>query len=1020
MNVSMEDTSCFLKSTVLFLTLQMGIVAGGEPTIDFRRQIQPILSEHCNLCHGEDPGTRQGGLRLDVDADAYKGGESGSPAIQPGHSAKSLLIERILSSDKDSVMPPPNANKPLNEEQKKLFRQWIDEGAKYESHWAFTPPVQKPLPVETKNPIDAFVKNRLQQAGFSLTTRATPATLARRIQLDTIGVVPSPAETTSFEKTPIETRIDELLASERFGEKWARHWLDVARYSDTNGYEKDMRRDQWAWRDWVIGAMNRDMPYDQFVIEQIAGDLLPNATQDQMIATGFLRNSMINEEGAIVPEQFRMAEMFDRMDCIGKGVLGLTTQCVQCHTHKFDPITHDEYYGMFAYLNNCYEAQSPVYAPEQLKAVQAIRESIIVLENQLKKDNPAWESEVKAFETDILSKQADWKTVAFDDLNSVSGLNHPATQTDGSILMTGHSSSDVYMIGSPELAGVTGFRIEVLNHGDLPLRGPGRNANGGWQIHTIEIKVQKPDTKEWVKLKIVSSTADFSTAESKSGDGKLTYGPVANLFDDKPETFWTSDRGKGRRNQPSVAVAVFEQPLDLPPGTRFKVEMHMADNVGCCRMSLTKTPQPFAPACDHAGVLAMRKVESDRNQADRDAVFACWRKSKPEHQSINAQIDARFDQMPDHQTTVLHLAERENSAARPTRLLDRGEWDKPKHDVLPHVPRALNPMPDQPDGAASGTPARLAFARWLVDRRSPLAARVAVNRIWQAIFGDGLVETSEDFGTRTATPEYADLLDYLAVDFMEHGWSQKHLIKIILMSETYQQSSVFRKELMELDPKNRLLGRGPRFRVEAEVVRDVALAASGLLSNKLGGPSVIPPVPQNLLNYNYVVPTYWTAATGPDRYRRAVYVFRKRSMPDPVMASFDSPNGDFSCARRVRSNTPLAALTGLNETIFVEAAQAMALRVLREGGTDDTMRTEYAYVLCTSRKPSAGESLAIQELLSEQRKRIAEGWLNPREIATSDPAKLPQLPDGVTPQDAAAWTIVSRVLLNCDETLSKN
>lgn len=1019
MNVSMEDTSCLLKSTVLFLTLQMGIVAGAEPTIDFRRQIQPILSEHCNLCHGEDATTRQGGLRLDVDTDAYQGGESGSPAIQPGNSAKSLLIERILSSDKDSVMPPPNANKPLNDEQKKLLRQWIDEGAKYESHWAFTPPTKKTLPVETKNPIDAFVKNRLQQSGFALATPAAPATLARRIQLDTVGIVPSPTETTTFEKTPIEARIDELLASERFGEKWARHWLDVARYSDTNGYEKDMRRDQWAWRDWVIGAMNRDMPYDQFVIEQVAGDLLPNATQEQMIATGFLRNSMINEEGAIVPEQFRMAEMFDRMDCIGKGVLGLTTQCVQCHTHKFDPITHDEYYGMFAYLNNCYEAQSPVYAPEQLHAVQAIRESIVALENQLKKDNPAWESEVKAFETDILSKQADWKTIPFDDLNSVSGLNHPATQTDGSILMTGHSSSDVYMIGSPELAGVTGFRLEVLNHGDLPLRGPGRNANGGWQIHTIEFKVQKPDTKEWVKLKIASSTADFSTAESKSGDGKLTYGPVANLFDDKPDTFWTSDRGKGRRNQPSVAVAVFEQPLDLPPGTRFKVEMHMADNVGCCRMSLTKTPQPVAPTCDHAGVLVMLKSESDRTPADRDAVFACWRKSKPELQSINAQIDAKFDQMPDHQTTVLHLAEREKSAARPTRLLDRGEWDKPKHDVLPHVPKALNPMPNQ-DGAASGTPARLAFARWLVDRRSPLAARVAVNRIWQAIFGDGLVETSEDFGTRTAIPEYVDLLDYLAVDFMEHGWSQKHLIKTILMSETYQQSSVFRKELMELDPKNRLLGRGPRFRVEAEVVRDVALAASGLLSNKLGGPSVIPPVPQNLLNYNYVVPTYWTAATGPDRYRRAVYVFRKRSMPDPVMASFDSPNGDFSCARRVRSNTPLAALTGLNETIFVEAAQAMALRVLREGGTDDTMRTEYAFLLCTSRKPSAGELMAIQELLNEQRKRIAEGWLNPREIATSDPAKLPQLPDGVTPQDAAAWTIVSRVLLNCDETLSKN
>ncbi len=1016
MNVPSQFPFSLVQSSVLAIVCLGGsALVAAEPAIDFRRQIQPILSEHCNLCHGADESARQSGLRLDVGADAYKGGESGKPAIMPGDSAKSLLIQRIASRDSDTVMPPPHANKPISEDQLKLLRQWIDEGAKYESHWAFSPPVKKPLPIENKNPIDAFVMERLKKAGFSLAERAPPHVLARRLQLDSIGIPPSPTETAAFYSMPMETRIDELLASERYGEKWARHWLDVARYSDTNGYEKDMRRDQWSWRDWVIDAMNRDMPYDQFVIEQIAGDLLPNATQDQIVATGFLRNSMVNEEGAIVPEQFRMVEMFDRIDCVGKAVLGLTAQCAQCHSHKFDPISHDEYYGMFAFLNNCYEAQSPVYNAEQQKTLQSVRESITDLERQIKRDNPGWESEQRDFASAIMRDQPDWKTIAFDDLNSVSGLNHPATQTDGSILMTGHTSSEVYMIGSPELAGVTGFRLEVLNHGDLPFRGPGRNPNGGWQIHTIDLKVQKPDSKEWVKLKIANTTADYSSPESKNGDGKISYGPVSYLFDDKADTFWKSDRGKGRRNQPSVAVAAFDQSLDLPEGTRFKVELHMADNVGCCRMSLTKSAKPVAPNCDQGGVLAMLKSDVERTPSDRDAIFAAWRKSKTELQSINTEIEAKYEQWPDHKTTVLHLAERESKAARPTRLLDRGEWDRPKHDVVPHVPKVLNPMPIAPD-----EPARLAFARWLVDRRSPLAARVAVNRVWQAIFGDGLVETSEDFGTRTAIPEHADLLDYLAVDLMEHGWSHKHLIKTILMSETYQQSSVFRKELMDLDPKNRLLGRGPRFRVEAEVVRDIALAASGLLSNKRGGPSVIPPVPQNVLNYNYVVPGYWTAATGVDRYRRAVYVFRKRSMPDPVMASFDSPNGDFACARRVRSNTPLAALTGLNETIFVEAAQAMALRVLAEGGSDDTARTGYAFELCMSRKPTSNESLAITNLIGEQRMRLAEGWLNPREVATGDASKLPQLPAGVTPQDAAAWTIASRVLLNCDETLSKN
>ena len=1014
-NRSKKSIWAMLNLVLIIPMAELNLAVGSEPAIDFQRQIQPILSEHCTVCHGADESARQAGLRLDIASLAYLGGESGIPAIVPGDSAASHMIQRIVSSDADVVMPPLDAKKPVSQAQLELLRRWIDGGAKYESHWAFSTPFKRPLPLKTGNPIDAFVQHMLTQSGFSPAQRASSETLVRRLYLDAIGLLPPPSEPAVGEKLAIEASIDKLLASERFGEKWARHWLDVARYSDTNGYEKDMRRDQWAWRDWVITALNHDMPYDQFIVEQIAGDLLPSATQEQMVATGFLRNSMINEEGAIVPEQFRMVEMFDRIDCLGKAVLGVTIQCAQCHTHKFDPITHDEYYGIFAYLNNCYEAQSPVYTAEQLGVVRSIRESITQIENKIKHDIPSWETESKDFQKSILSQLSKWKSIEFDDLNSVSGLNHPAPQSDGSILMTGHSSTDVYMIGSPDLDSVTGFQLEVLNHGDLPMRGPGRSSNGSWQIHSIELKVQKPGTTAWEKLKVANVNADFSTLESKNKDGKISYGPIAFLFDDKPETFWTSDRGQGRRNQPSVAVAAFDQPLSLPAGTRFKVEMHMADNVGCCRMSLTKSAQPVAPNCDHAGVVAMQVSESDRTPADQVALFTCWRKSKADLQTLNSQIDALYEQMPEHQTTVLHLTERETSLTRPTRLLDRGEWDRPKQHVLPQVPKVLNPLPSHQDG-----PARLVFARWLVDRRSPLAARVAVNRIWQAIFGDGLVETSEDFGTRTAIPVHSDLLDYLAVDFMDHGWSQKHLIKTIFMSETYQQSSVFRNELMEIDPKNRLLGRGPRFRVEAEVVRDIALAASGLLSNKLGGPSVSPPVPQNVLNYNYVVPGYWTAATGPDRYRRAVYVFRKRSMPDPVMASFDSPNGDFACARRVRSNTPLAALASLNETIFVEAAQALALRVLREGGKDDSSRIGYAFMLCTSRKPKSTEQLAIAELLSEQRHRLADGWLNPREISTGDSAKLPQLPDGVNPQDAAAWTMVSRVLLNCDETLSKN
>ncbi|MFO0941261.1 MAG: DUF1553 domain-containing protein [Pirellulales bacterium] len=365
-------------------------------------------------------------------------------------------------------------------------------------------------------------------------------------------------------------------------------------------------------------------------------------------------------------------------------------------------------------------------------------------------------------------------------------------------------------------------------------------------------------------------------------------------------------------------------------------------------------------------------------------------------------------------TSVLHASERPSHDARSTQFLNRGEWDKPLQAVSPKVPAAFHPLKD------SNEPARLQFARWLVDRRSPLAARVAVNRVWQSIFGQGLVETSEDFGTRAAVPTYRDLLDWLAVDFMEHGWSSKHLIRTIFTSQTYQQTSRADRELLELDPENRLLARGPRFRADAEVVRDMAMAIGGLIHHKVGGPAVIPPVPQNVLDYNYVYPGYWTPAQGPDRYRRTVYNFRKRSMPDPAMSTLDAPNADFACSRRIRSNTPLAALTGLNEPIFVESARALALRVLKESGRDVRARIDYAYQLCTARSPNDVERKALLELIESQRKRISDGWLNPREVVTGKSDQLPPLPDGTTPQDAAAWTIAARVLLNLDETISKN
>ena len=995
-------------------------IARAAAPVDFQRDVQPIFSEHCAQCHGVDEANRKSGLRFDVRESALKGGESGTPAIVPGQPDKSELVARITSPDADVLMPPPKHNKPLSPKQIETLQQWINDGAQYESHWAFTAPWKAALPdVGTAQPVDALVVSRLKERNLVLSPAAPSAALCRRLYLDLVGLPPSPQELAAFEQKGFDATVETLLQSERFGEKWARHWLDVARYSDSNGYEKDMPREQWKWRDWVVNALNRDLPYDQFLVEQFAGDLLPvstqpGVTQQQIIATGFLRNSMINEEGAIVPEQFRMAEMFDRLDCLGKAVLGVTTQCAQCHSHKFDPLTHDEYYGLFAFLNTSYEAQSWVYTPEQEQQIAEIRKKIHDAETRLRNTRPNWAQELAAWEQALLQQQAAWEPLIATELGTISGLNHPTQEADQSLLMKGHVSSDVFMISAPALEGVTGLRIEALNHRDLPHNGPGRSRLGTWGMNELEALVKKPDGKDWEKLKLVNATADFSEPEKKQADGKKASGPVAYLIDGKDDTTWNADRGIGRRNQPSVAVVQFEQPLQMPAGTQLKIVWRMTDMLGCARFSITRQPAPIAPAASHAAMLALAaRGTTTLTPEQNDAVFSAWRASVADAKPINDEIEALWNTYPQAATSILHMAEQEPANRRKTHLLDRGNWDSPTRDVEPHTPAAFHPFP------ANLPRNRLGFARWLTDRQSPLTARVAVNRIWQAIFGAGLVETAEDFGTRAPVPEYRELLDWLAVDFMEQGWSQKRLIRTIVTSAVYRQSSQVSPELLERDPRNVWLARGPRFRAEAEVVRDISLSVSGLITHKLGGPSIFPPVPKNVLEYNFTYPDYWKPPEGPERYRRTLYGFRKRSMPDPVMSNFDGPNADFACARRTRSNTPLAALTGLNEPIFVEAARALALRVLREGGTSDAERADYAFFLCTSRRPATPERDAILTLLQSRRQRLAEGWLNPREVATGDPAKLPELPSGATPQDAAAWTMAARVLLNLDETISK-
>jgi len=999
---------------------------------DFQREIQPILAEHCAHCHGIDESTRQGGLRLDIRQNALEGGDSGTPAIVPGTPEESEMVARIRSTDPDVIMPPPHEKKPLSDAQKALLEAWIADGAGYHPHWSFVPPKKAVVPAVpgASQPIDAFIAERLAAKQMQPAPPADAATLCRRLYLDIIGLPPSPDDIAAFEREGYEKTVEKLLASPKYGEKWARHWLDLARYSDSNGYEKDLPREMWIWRDWVINAFNRDLPYDQFVIEQIAGDLLPNATQDQIVATGFLRNSMLNEEGAIIPEEFRMVELFDRMDCLGKAVLGVTTQCAQCHSHKFDPVSHHEYYALFAFLNDTHEARSPVYTAEQLATLADIRARVGAVEARVREARPGWIDELAAWEREVVSRLVSWTPIRMDEMSSSGLLTHPQQLDDGSILMIGHRDGEMIFESEPDLAGATGLQLEALPNGDLFMGGPGRD--GIWGVAELRAAVRRPGRDDWEPLPLAAPSADHSNPEHvevrpASADGKqperrIPHGPVTALVDGDSDSVWESDRGEIVRHQPSVAVARFEKPLDLPPGTRLRLTLRMPSGaaprqqsrmLGCCRLSLTTAPDPSAPPIDHAAILAIRTPAARRTDAERQAIFTAWMKTLPELTPSVAEIAAQWQRATPAATTVLHLAARHEGARRRTHLLDRGMWNKPLEEVAPDVPAALHPFP------ADAPRDRLGLARWLVDPRSPLAARVAVNRVWQTIFGVGLVDTPDDFGTRTPLPPYRDLLDWLAVDFMEHGWSQKRLIALVLSSRTYRQSSHATPNLIARDPANRLLARGPRFRVDAEVVRDLALSAAGLMTHAVGGPGVFPPVPQNVLDYNFVR-IDWPTATGPERYRRSVYLFRRRSMPDPLLASFDSPNGDVACAQRVRSNTPLAALAGLNEPVFVEAARALALRVLREGGADDAARIDHAWLLCTGRRPTGAERTTLAAFLADQRRRFAEGWLNPREVATGTPDTIPALPPGSSPQDAAAWTLAARVLLNLDETVTKN
>ena len=925
------------------------------------------------------------------------------------------------------------------------------------NHWAFTPPV-RPVPPKVKGakwirtPLDNFSLARLEREKLQPAKEADQTTLLRRLSLDLIGLPPTIAEMDAFladkSADAFQKQVERLLASPHYGERWGRQWLDAARYADSDGFEKDKPRFIWNYRDWVINAFNRNLPYDQFVIEQLAGDLLPKHTPEQVVATGFLRNAMLNEEGGVDPEQFRMDAMFDRMDAIGKSVLGLTIQCAQCHNHKFDPLTQEEYYKLFAFLNNDHEATTIAYTPVEQQHRANLLRQLRDLEESLRHKTSAWEPRMAAWEDSVRNDQPAW--VPLECRNS-SGDNGERFYyfSDHSIRAASYAPTKwtATFKTTNDLPSIGAFRLEQLTDADLPCNGPGRSIKGMSAL--TEFSVEAVDAKNptnKVPVKFTSATADFANAEKpleaefddRSG-AKRIYGPVAFAIDGKDETAWGIDAGPGRRNQPRQAVFIPDKPLAFTNGVilTFRLKQkhggwnsddNQNHNLGRFRLSVTAATNAVADPVP-PGVREIFKIPpAQRTPAQTATVFSYWRTTVSEFKPVNDQIEKLWSEWPEG-TPTLALVARENRDAgdekRPTHLLNRGDWLKPGREVKAGVPAFLHPLPPGADDS------RLTLARWLVDRKSPTTARVFVNRLWQSYFGVGLIETPEDFGLRAPEASHPGLLDWLAVEFMEPSlvapgermrsgpWDIKHIQRLIVNSAVYRQSSRVTPELYAKDQYNRLLARGPRFRVDAEIVRDLTLSASGLLNEKLGGPSVTPPAPtfifQPPASYG---PKVWNDETGPDRYRRAVYTFRFRSVPYPVLQTFDAPNGDFSCVRRQRSNTPLQALATLNEVVFMECAQALALHSLEQPGTDGE-RITYAFRRCLGRAPSPAELQNLLALLQRESTHLSEGWVDVPLLATGKSGSIVNLPKGATPTQLAAYTVVSRVLLNLDETITK-
>lgn len=1147
--------SGMLAAALTCVTAAVGAPAEKDK-VDFRSQIQPLLSSKCFACHGPDEKSRKAKLRLDVRDEAVRDRE-GVIAIKPGDLKNSELIRRITAgADSDDVMPPAKAGHPLTPSEIELLKKWIQQGAPYATHWSFTKPERPALPKVSKrswpkSAVDHFILAKLEANKLKPSAAADRHALIRRASLDLIGLPPTPAEVNAFvnDNSPnaFEKVVDRLLASPAYGEKWARMWLDIARYADSYGYGQDSLRQNnpWPYRDWVIKAFNQNLPLDEFTIEQLAGDLLENPTEEQLVATAFHRNTMTNVEGGTDDEEWRVAAVKDRVNVTAQAWMGLTMGCAQCHTHKFDPISQKEYYQFYAFFNQTEDNDQPDERPtmpllnaEQRKRTAQLKEKIAALQKKISTDNPKLEREFADWEK---ASQASglWRMVNLDSFKSLRGTGFKKLD-DGSLLAdTNSPDKEIYTLKfDSTLTNATALRLEVLPDDSLPAHGPGRDVSGNFVLTELQLTVKASAVAtpkaRFVRIELPGEKRILSLAEvrvfsgeenvalkGKASQSSVDYdGPAERAIDDKTDgdfdakstthtreeanpwwevdlgleqpvdsvvvwnrtdggagvsarlanfrlvaldaarqpvwttqvatapkksvklsaqertvvlkrataTFeqkefevshltsgeadskrgWAVGGGQGRAH-----AAVFEFSEPLPAGAvTIKLTQNFGGRHSLGRFRLALTDAAFPPVAVPENLQPALAIAADqRSSSQRQELLQWFQQFAMATAEIHRQIEPlqkELDVIKPLQLPVMRdfVADKR----RVTRLMNKGNYLEPVDEVTAAVPAAFNSWPV---GAPTN---RLGVAQWLMSPENPLTARVMANRFWAQLFGVGLVETEEDFGTQGSLPSHPELLDWLAIELRDGGWEMKKFLKAIVMSATYQQSSRVTPELLAKDPRNRLLSRAPRRRLEAETVRDQALAVSGLLSQKIGGPSVYPPQPDGLWRVAFDGMRAYPTSTGEDRYRRGLYTVWRRTVPYPSMTTFDAPSRESCTFRRLPTNTPLQAYVTLNDPVYIEASQALGRRLVRQGGATVEERIRFGLDLVLSRPATKAQIAVLTKLFESELAHYRDAQKDAVKLATEP---LGALPKDLTAAEAAAWTVIANVLLNLDGVLTK-